>query len=87
MGFFDMLNRWQSAVAILVVVSALVLGLYFFYYLPNRASTPGSSPERTVPGPLEDTAPTTRMEGTVPAAGKSPTVGKSQYSSPGATGP
>ena len=87
MGFFDMLNRWQSAVAILMVVSALVLGLYFFYYLPNRASTPGWSPERTVPGPLEDTAPTTRMEVTVPAAGKSPPVGKSQYSSPGATGP
>jgi hypothetical protein len=48
-----MLNRWQPAVAILVVISALVLGLYFFYYLPNRASTPGSSPEPTVPGPLE----------------------------------
>jgi hypothetical protein len=87
MRFFDMLNRWQSAVAILVVVSALVLGLYFFYYLPNRASTPGSSPERKVPGPLEGTAPTTRMEGTVPAAGKSPPVGKSQYPSPGATAP
>jgi hypothetical protein len=87
MGFFDMLNRWESAVAILVVFSALELGLYFFYYLPNRASTPGSSPERTVPGPLEGTVPTTRMEGTVPAAGKSPPVVKSQYSSPGATGP
>jgi hypothetical protein len=87
MRFFDMLNRWESVVAILVVVLALELGLYFFYYLPNRASTPGSSPERTVPGRLEDTAPTTRMEGTVPAAGKSPPVGKSQYSSPGATGP
>ena len=47
-----MLNRWESAVAILVVFLALELGLYFFYYLPNRASTPGSSPERTVPGPL-----------------------------------
>jgi len=82
-----MLNRWQSAVAILVVVSALDLSLYFFYYLPNRASTPGSSPGRTVPGRLEDTAPTTRMEGTVPAAGKSPPVGKSQYPSPDATGP
>ena len=67
-----MLNRWQSAVAILVVVLALELGLYFFYYLPYRASTPGSSPERKVPGPLEGTAPTTRMEGTVPAAGRSP---------------
>jgi hypothetical protein len=87
MGFFAMLNRWESAVAILVVFSALELGLYFFYYLPNRASTPGSSPGRTVPGPLEGTAPTTRMEGTVPAAGKSPPVVKSQYSSPGATGP
>ena len=53
-----MLNRWESAVAILVVFLALELGLYFFYYLPNRASTPGSSP-----------------------------VGKSQYPSPGATGP
>ena len=82
-----MLNRWQSAVAVLVVVLAVDLGLYFFYYLPYRASTPGSSPERTVPGPLEDTAATTRMEGTVPAAGKSPPVGKSQYSSPGTTGP
>jgi hypothetical protein len=50
MRFFDMLNRWQSAVAILVVVLALELGLYFFYYLPYRASTPGSSPERKVPG-------------------------------------
>ena len=82
-----MLNRWESAVAILVVVLALELGLYFFYYLPNRASTPGSSPERTVLGPLENTASTTRMEGTVPATGKSPPVGKWQYSSPGATGP
>jgi hypothetical protein len=82
-----MLNRWQSPVAILVVVLALELGLYFFYYLPNRASTPGSSPERTGHSRLEGTAPTIRMEGTVPAAGKSPPVGKSQYSSPGATGP
>jgi hypothetical protein len=87
MRFFDMLNRWESAVAILVVVLALELGLYFFYYLPNRASTPGSSPERTGHGRLEDTATTTRMEGTIPAAGKSPPVGKWQYSSPGATGP
>jgi multidrug efflux pump subunit AcrA (membrane-fusion protein) len=82
-----MLERWESAVATLVVVLALVLGLYFFYYLPYRAPTPGLSPERTVPGSLEDTAPTTRMEGTVRATGKSPPVGKSQYSSPGATGP
>jgi hypothetical protein len=87
MGGFDMLNCWRSAVAISVVFSALELGLYFFYYLPNRASTPGSSPERTVPGHLEDPASTTRIEGTVPAAGKSPPVGKWQYSSPGATGP
>jgi hypothetical protein len=86
MRFFDMLNRWESAVAILVVFLALELGLYFFYYLPNRASTPGSSPERKVPGRLENTASTTRMEGTVSAASKSP-VGKSQYSSPDATEP
>ena len=80
-------NRWESAVAILVVFLALELGLYFFCYLPNRASTPGSSPERKVPVRLEDTASTTRMEGTVPATGESPPVGKSQYSSPGATRP
>jgi hypothetical protein len=87
MRFFDMLERWESAVATLVVVLALVLGLYFFYYLPYRASTRDSSPERTVPGSLEDTTPTTRMEGTVRATGKSPPVGKWQYPSPGAIGP
>ena len=82
MRFFDVLNRWESFVAILVVVLAIDLGLYSFYSLPDRASPPGSLAEHTVSGPLEKTAPTTRMEGTVPALGKSAPAGEWQYSDP-----
>jgi hypothetical protein len=50
--FFDMLNRWETVLVILVLVLTINVGLLFFVYLPRRTAPPAAplpeQAERTI---------------------------------------
>jgi len=66
--FFDMLNRWETVLAMLVLVLAINAGLYFVY-LPHRTASPaGPLPKQTerttLAAPPENTTSKTTLEKT-----------------------
>ncbi len=64
-----MLNRWETVLAVLMLVLAINVGLFYFVYLPNRMASPAALPpeqtERTtLAAPPENTTPKTTLEKT-----------------------
>ena len=64
-----MLNRWETVLAVLVLVLAINVGLFYLVYLPNRMASPAALPpeqtERTtLTAPPENTTPKTTLEKT-----------------------
>jgi hypothetical protein len=48
--FFYMLNRWETVLAVLILIVAVNAGLFFFLYLPRMdgsPAAPGEPPENT----------------------------------------
>lgn len=73
-----MIGRWQLLAATLVIIAAIELSLYFFFYLPNRSASPGPSQWQDITVPVEDTAPTT-VSKTSPPQRSTPPPSKTQY--------
>ena len=64
-----MLNRWETVLAVLMLVLAINVGLFYLVYLPNRMASPAALPpeqtERTtLTAPPENTTPKTTLEKT-----------------------
>jgi hypothetical protein len=82
--FFDMLNRWETVLAVLILIVVINAGLFFFLYLPRLADPPAAPwepPENTerttlTTPPLENTAPKTTLEITSATAGRSACLSK-----------
>jgi hypothetical protein len=64
-----MLNRWETVLAVLVLVLAINAGLFFFVYLPHTPAPPAAPlPEQTerttLAAPPENTTQETTLEKT-----------------------
>ena len=72
-SFFGMLNRWETVLAVLVLVVAINVGVFYFVYLPNRGSSPAAPPPEktqrtTLTAPPENTTLKTTIESTTATA-------------------